>query len=467
MSEALRQATIEDEGWEDGGKASLSEIVAAFSYALDLTEAAVPGHAIRCCLLGMTMAARMRLSDAERTSLYYALLLKDIGCSNNASKMCELIGGDDRAMKREVKLLDWTRPSPGAVKALWQHTLPGETAWRKAGRILRLGLAQHQHNEAMIGLRCDRGASIVRKIGLSDQTAQAVRSLDEHWDGSGYPDRARGATIPLLARVMAVAQHLDVFASEFGLDKAIEVLKVRQGRWFDPELVRLAAALHREGVLAALLDGDNHDQQMRVVELEPSAAGMMSSADIDRICEAFADVVDAKSSYTYTHSLGVTRVTQKITAAMGFSPRKQKMLYRAALLHDLGKLSVPNTILDKPGKLTAEEWTVVRGHAALSEQILSRIPAFRHLAVIAGEHHERLDGQGYPKGLTAAELSLESRVVAVADVFGSLTESRPYRPDLPLEKAIAMVREDAGHKLDAECVEALLQVVEREGGIQG
>uniref|UniRef100_A0A7V4XT11 HD domain-containing protein n=1 Tax=Acidobacterium capsulatum TaxID=33075 RepID=A0A7V4XT11_9BACT len=465
MNDLRSQRSTKEDLTADSREASLSEIVSAFSYALDLTEAAVPGHAIRCCLLGMTIAALMRLPDSERTALYYALLLKDIGCSNNSAQMCELIGGDDRAMKHDVKLLDWTRPSIGAVTALLRNAMPGASAWQKAGRILRLGLAQHQHNELMIGLRCDRGASIVRKIGLSDQTAQAIRSLDEHWDGSGYPDRARGEQIPLLARVMAIAQHLDVFGSELGMEKAISVMRARKGRWFDPELVNLVAALDREGTLRILLKGGNDEQQRRVVEMEPSAAGEMNSAGVDRICEAFADVVDAKSSFTYTHSLGVTKVAQKISAQMGFAPQTQKMLYRAALLHDLGKLSVPNSILDKPGKLDAEEWAIVRGHAALSQEILSRIPAFRKLAVIAGQHHERLDGRGYPYGLTAQDLSLESRLVAVADVFGSLTETRPYRPDLPLEKAIAVVREDAGSKLDAECVEALLQVVEREGRI--
>ncbi len=461
----LSQAATEDNLTADGREASLSEIVSAFSYALDLTEAAVPGHAIRCCLLGMTMAARMGLPDAERTALYYALLLKDIGCSNNSARMCALIGGDDRAMKHDVKLLDWTHPSLGAVKALWRNAMPGAAAWRKAGRILHLGLAQHEHNQAMIGLRCDRGASIVRKIGLSEATAQAVRSLDEHWDGSGYPDRTRSLEIPLLARILAVAQHLDVFASELGLAKAIEVLQARNRKWFDPELVRLATTLHREGAFAELLGDGEQRQRQRVMEMEPGTIRVMSGEDVDRICEAFADVVDAKSSFTYTHSLGVTEVTQKIAAQMGLAPRRQKMLYRAALLHDLGKLSVPNSILDKPGKLDADEWTIVRRHAELSQEILSRIPAFEHLAVIAGQHHERLDGRGYPHGLTAAELSLESRIVAVADVFGSLTETRPYRPDMPLEKAIAIMREEAGSKLAPECVEALLQVVEREGRI--
>lgn len=440
------------------GEMSLSEIVSAFSFALDLTESAVPGHAIRSCLLGMKLAGHLGLLEAESTSLYYALLLKDVGCSSNSAKMCELIGGDDRAMKHDVKLLDWTRPSAGAVMALWRNALPGAPAWRKAGRILRLGMTRNQQNEAMIGLRCDRGASIVRKIGLSDATADAVRSLDEHWDGSGYPDRLRGEAIPLLGRILAVAQHLDVFASEFGMDKAVAVLQERSGRWFDPEMVRAAVSLHGERALGVGPEAGDH--RRRVMEMEPGIARTMSGDEIDGICEAFADVVDAKSSFTYEHSLGVTRVTEIIGRRLALSAARRKLLHRAALLHDLGKLHVPNSILDKPGKLSGEEWTVVRAHARYSQEILSRIPSFGEMATIAGEHHERLDGSGYPHGLAGKDLSLESRVVAVADVFGSLTETRPYRDDLPLERAIAVVREEAGSKLDMDCVEALLSEVE-------
>jgi putative nucleotidyltransferase with HDIG domain len=442
---------------------SLAEIVSAFSFALDLTEAAVPGHALRTCLFGMKLAEKIGLPESDRVSLYYALLLKDIGCSNNAGQMCELIGGDDRQMKHDVKLLDWTRPTLGAVKALWRNAVPEASGWQRLGRMLRLGLQQDQHNQAMIGLRCDRGATIVRKIGLDEKTAQAIRSLDEHWDGSGYPDRARGQAIPLLGRILGAAQHLDVFGSELGMDKAVATLRERSGRWFDPEIVRAAAALYREGALTEVLVST--EQQLRVMDMEPGVVRRMTEDDIDRICEAFADVVDAKSSFTYTHSLGVTQVTNKLSAALNLAPEKQKLLHRAALLHDLGKLRVPNSILDKPGKLNQEEWAIVRTHAGLSRQILDRIRIFRPLAVIAGQHHERLDGKGYPLGLTAKDLSIESRIVAVADVFGSLTESRPYREDMPLEKVIGIVREESESKLDPECVEALLEVVSREGGI--
>ena len=210
---------------------SLPEIISALSFALDLTEGAVPGHALRCCLLGMRLGRELGFSDLALADLYHALLLKDIGCSSNAARMCQIIGGgDDRAVKSGVKLEDWTqphKPSLSAVRLLWNQVLPHGSPFGKVAHILRIALTQHTNNREMIELRCDRGAAIVRKIGMSEQTAQAIRSLDEHWDGSGYPDRSVGAAISPLACVMAVAQHLDVFALERNPRHAMQVLSER------------------------------------------------------------------------------------------------------------------------------------------------------------------------------------------------------------------------------------------------
>jgi HD-GYP domain-containing protein (c-di-GMP phosphodiesterase class II) len=440
----------------------MNEIICALSFALDLTEGAVPGHAIRSCLYGMQIADELRLSHSEREALYYALLLKDIGCSSNSARMCMLTGGDDRLIKRDVKFLDWTRPSVQAVATLWNHALPDASAVERIKRIVRLGLDQQRNNEDMIQLRCDRGASIARKIGLSEDTAEAIRLLDEHWDGSGFPGRLRGHQIPILARIIAVAQHLDVFTSEYGLARAVDELDARSGRWFDPELVCLVTRLHSQGALAQGFRPGN-DSRARVMDLEPEAPEALAPESVDTICEAFADVVDAKSSFTYTHSVGVTRAAIGIAGELGFDAERIRMIYRASLLHDLGKLSVPNTILDKPGRLTDEEWIVVRGHAELSEQILARITHFGVLAKMAGQHHEKLDGSGYPYGLTAKELTLDSRVIALADVFGALSEDRPYRRSLKLEQVLSILKKDVPRKLDPDCFEALVRFLEKGG----
>jgi putative nucleotidyltransferase with HDIG domain len=452
---------IHASGPEDGAVLSFAEIISALSFAIDLTEGAVPGHAVRSCILGMRIAREFGLPQGQLAALYYALLLKDAGCSNNAARMCEIVGGDDRTMKNGAKLQDWTKPhkpSFEALRLLWHEVLPDSSPMERLGRILRIGMDRHRNNAEMIRLRCERGAAIARKLGLSEETAEAIRSLDEHWDGSGYPGKLRGAAIPMLARIIAVAQHLDVFACERGPREALEVLCKRGGDWFDPALVGVVLRLAREEKLwtDCLPTGDVDAVRQLALGLQPDAADGVRSEEIDRICEAFADVVDAKSPFTYRHSVGVAEVAHEIAVALELSPERCQLVRRAALLHDLGKLAVPNTILDKTGPLTPEEWAVVVEHPRLTREILARIKPFAEMAVIAGAHHERLDGSGYPEKLRESELCLESRLIAVADFYRALTEDRPYRAGMPHDNAIAILRGES-HALDVACIDALEQ----------
>ncbi len=449
---------------------SRSEIISALSFALDLTEGAVTGHALRSCLLGMRIADHVPVPIQQRRSLYYGLLLKDVGCSSNAARMCQIIGGDDRALKAGVKLEDWTRPhrpSMSSLGLLWKLVMPEANAFRKFPRIGHIARMQHRNNEQMIKLRCDRGASILNKLGMGADAADTVLYLDEHWDGSGYPERRRKHDIPLLARIAAVSQHLDVFATERGPELAVTALQQRSGRWFDPELVAIATSLHAEGLLwsGAEQSVDVEETRRRVLAMAPEEERPLAASEVDLICEAFAEVVDAKSPFTYHHSIGVANAANAIAKHMDLADARLQLVGRASLLHDIGKLSVPNTILDKPGKLTAPEWKVLEQHPGLTRQILSRVSAFQNLAVIAGEHHEKLDGTGYPEGLRAQDLCLESRIVAVADVYGALAEDRPYRKALALEEVVSIMQGMAPHQLDPECVEALVQVTARDGGL--
>ncbi|WP_263368965.1 HD domain-containing phosphohydrolase [Edaphobacter bradus] len=388
------------------GSISLSEIISALSYALDLTEGAVLGHALRSCLLGMRIAAELKLTAEATSSLYFALLLKDVGRSSNANTS-----------------------------------------------------TTHE-----IVLQCDRGAGIVTKLGLGAAAAEAVRSIEEHWDGGGHPDALKGGEIPLLSRICAVAQHLDVFSGECGVEKAIHTLIERSGTWFDPELVRVAVSLHRRGVLwNHCLPSDSQDDTRRaVLDLDAGTRHTLEGGRIDQICEAFADVVDAKSHFTFRHSMGVADAAYGIAREMGLAPERVQLVRRAALLHDIGKLSVPNTILDKATYLDEFEWESVYQHPGLTRQILERIGPFREMAIIAGEHHEKLDGTGYPNRLMRADLSLESRIVAVADVYGALSEDRPYRTGLDLRQIVSILTKLAPRKLDPDCVDALLRIIAEE-----
>ena len=437
----------------------LSEIVSALCFALDLTEGAVPGHALRACLIGLRIGAALSFSPAHLSDLYYALLLKDIGCSSNSARMAQIFQGDERKAKAAVKFVDWT--DSGLACGLWaiRHALPGGSILKKAAILAIMKRDGEQNNLAMFRARCERGATIARKTGLTEHAAKSIYSLDEHWNGLGYPDHLRGPDIPLLSRILLLAQHLDVYATRFGPGRAIREMHARSGRWFDPALVAVAEDLHRKGSLWA---GCNTPEEREIViALEPGEIRHVGPHEIDAICEAFADVVDAKSPMTFSHSVGVMHAANGISGRLRLNPERRQLVYRAALLHDLGKLRVPNSILDKPAALSPEEWTIVRQHPQLSGQIISRIASFQSIAVVAARHHERLDGSGYPDGLSSADLRIEDCIVAAADVFSTINEFRPYREALsPPEILTTLDRLKRQNKLNPECCDALQHELE-------
>ncbi len=431
----------------------LSEVVSALSVALDLTEGQPMGHAIRSCILGMRIADELGLSAEQRSDLYYALLLKDSGCSSNSARLHQIMGSDDLQTKFEVKFEDWTRVSFSGVRYLSRNVLPGAPLHRRLLRMAKVAIKLKRNNAELIGARCERGAQIARRIGLSEAAAEAIHSLDEHWDGGGFGEGRQGQEISLLARIMNVSQTMEVFAARGGALAAIRAVVQRRGRWFDPEIVRAAQSLESDYSFWKTLDPA--EMRRNVLALEPGIAIPATAQRIDDICLAFADVIDAKSPYTFNHSTGVARASSAIADELALSPGVQVLVRRAALLHDVGKLGVSNAILEKPGKLTDEEWQVMKKHPTYTRLILQEISGFEHLAYVAAAHHERLDGKGYPDGLTAEQLTLPARIIAVADVFQALTEKRPYRESLPLEVVFGMMDKDVDTKLDRQCLAAL------------
>jgi HD-GYP domain-containing protein (c-di-GMP phosphodiesterase class II) len=193
---------------------------------------------------------------------------------------------------------------------------------------------------------------------------------------------------------------------------------------------------------------------------EPAQFALTVDDDyLDEITAAFGEVVDSKSPYTAGHSGRVALYTGLIAEELGIGSARRRWLHRGALLHDVGKLGVSNAILDKPGKLDATEWEAVRRHATYTEEILSRIPQFADLAVVSAAHHERLDGKGYPRGVSADRIAPETRIITIADVFDAITAARPYRGAIPIERALEMMAETVGTALDADCFAALRRVV--------
>jgi HD-GYP domain-containing protein (c-di-GMP phosphodiesterase class II) len=430
----------------------LSEVISALSYALDLTEGQPEGHSVRTCLIGMRIGREMGLDGADRSSLFYALLLKDAGCSSNSAATCALFGADDQTVKRTWKTTDWADRWKSFTHVA-RNVRPGGSLLEKARQVAGFAGAGPVGTE-LVRTRCERGADIARMLEMTDDTAAAIRALDEHWDGRGVPQGLAREEIPLLARIACLAQTVEIFHASHGLEAALGVARGRAGRWFDPELVRVLERLRADGAFwAGLAAGD---APARAAALEPADRVLTADGDrLDRIAQAFARVIDAKSPYTFRHSEGVALYADAVGRVLGFGADALRDLRRAALLHDVGKLGVSNRILDKPGKLTEEEFASVRRHPEHTYQILARVARFRPLAETAASHHERMDGRGYHRGIPAGTLSPAARILAVADVCDALSAERPYRTALPREHVLRIMRDDAGGGLCPECFGAL------------
>jgi len=430
----------------------LSELIGALSYALDITEGQPAGHCVRCCWIGMHVGRAAGLTQDQLWELYYTLLLKDLGCSSNAARICELYLTDDLGFKRGFKTVGDSLPQ--VLGFVLKHTgLKAGLAdrFRSVMTILRDG---PEIAHGLIATRCQRGADIARLLRFPDGVADGIYSLDEHFNGNGKPARLVGEAIPVYARIALLAQVIDVFHTEGGRAAALREAAARAGSWFDPQLVAAFENVARDDAFWEVLAGPGIDGA--VFALEPAGHEVALDDDyLDDIAAAFGQVVDAKSPYTSGHSARVALYTDMIAEALGLPEQRRRWLRRGALLHDVGKLGVSNSVLDKAGALDRDEWEAVRQHAEYTETILGRIAAFSELASIAGAHHERLDGGGYPRGLNGDDIRLETRIITTADIFDAITAERPYRGAIPVPKALEMMEKTVGTALDPACFEAL------------
>ena len=431
---------------------SLAEILGAFSYALDITEGQPEGHSLRCCWIGSRIGREIGLADAERHALFYTLLLKDLGCSSNAARICELYQADDRAFKQGYKTVGTSLAatlffifSRTAARAPWRQRAAA------VGNILKNGDSIAQD---LILARCTKGADIARSLRFDESVCEGIYHLDEHWDGSGRPGHLKGHAIPLFSRIALLTQIADVFYQHAGAQAALDELERRAGVWLDPELVTVACKLGAHpgfwsDLSATVLDA-------RVATLAPPSEAIRVDDDyLDSIAKAFGEVIDAKSPFTAGHSSRVADIASHICGSLGLSPQRSKTVRRAAYLHDVGKLGVSNAILDKPASLNDAEWKEMREHAEHTRTILGRIGPLTALANIAAAHHERLDGAGYPLGLKDREVRLETRIITACDFYDALTAERPYRKAMPAEQAIAIMQQEVGKALDPACFAAI------------
>jgi len=440
MSDAVVQPLFPSPGRE-GATVRLAEVISALTYALDLTEGQRPGHTLRTTLIALRLSEDLGLDAESRAALYYASLLKDSGCSSNAARMSALFGSDDQALKRSMRLVDWHDRWRLAMRTAKSCGI-GLDPLSRIKHFLQVARTPSLTRE-IIQTRCERGAQIAHVLGFPTATGEAILHVDEHWCGLGHPVGLAGNDIPLLSRILLLAQTFEAYWIEHGVRGATEMARARRGTWFDPALVDRLLSWKSDQVWWDRLTDIVHLEQ-QVIALEPGLTPMVATPErLDRIAFAFAAVIDAKTPYTARHSTNVARYAVRIMGALGADAQTSRDVLRAGLLHDIGKLAVPSELLNKPSSLSPIEFALVETHSAAGAEILKPINFPWNIPLFVHQHHERLDGSGYPDGLKGAAISLEARIIGVADT---------------MEEALHEISIHSGIKYDEQVVAACVRL---------
>jgi HD-GYP domain-containing protein (c-di-GMP phosphodiesterase class II) len=406
------------------------------SVALDLGEGQAPGHAQRAATIGLRIATDLGFSADERDSILQTLLLKDAGCTGNASTIVQLLGQDDQQAKRLMRSAssqDWSSDSN-----------PFLTRIRRIGRNAGPRLARE-----LSQLRADAGARAAATAGCDESTGFSIVAIDERWDGSGFPHGLAGEEIPLAARIAGLSQAMDVAHAAPGLDAMFELVRSKRGEWFDPTMADVCTTWRHDRLWW-------HDLAYALQALpEAEHQASIDEAGLDRLADAFALIIDGKNPYARDHSRGVAAVAAGIGSLLGYDEAGLRGLRRAALLHDLGNLALSSRILDKAAPLSDDERETMREHPRFTWSVLRRVDAFEDIGWAAALHHERLDGSGYPWGLAENEQDLDARIIAIADAYQAVTEKRAYREGMSPDAAIRIIGKDSPHRYDARVFRAL------------
>jgi HD-GYP domain-containing protein (c-di-GMP phosphodiesterase class II)/DNA-binding CsgD family transcriptional regulator len=428
----------------------LAELVAALSLGVDLGFGQPMEHVLRESLIALRLADRLGLEEAERSTVYYTGLLVGVGCHADAHEQAKWFG-DDIALKSTKYDHDFR--SVRAAAAMLSLVGSGNPPLHRFRVGLEFAISGRRDLDGMVARHAAVARELAERLGLPEAVQEALSASYEQWDGKGWPEGVSGDAIPVAARLSQFAEFVEVAHRVGGTEAALELAKERSGLQFDPAL-STALQADPEGILGGL---DSAQTWSAVIDAEPTLRVTLGGDDFDRALRAVADFVDLKSPYTLGHARAVAELAAATATQLGLSEDETRLLRRAALVHDLGRLGVSNAIWDKPGPLGAGEWERVRLHPYLTERMLYQSEALAPLGEIVVQHRERLDGSGYPKGLSGAAITRPARILGAVDAYRSMREPRPYRAPLSAEQAAAELGADSrAGKLDAEAVAAVL-----------
>ena len=402
-------------------------------------------------MLSVRLARLAGWSLPDVSDAYYLALLYHVGCTGAVSIQSPLGGGDDIAVRRLLSEMDYSdRPELMRITVTQLARQWGPAQW-PAGVAAMIG-AGGALPEAFASI-ADVAVRLSVRLGASPAVSAALSHAYARWDGKVFPGLPSGDEISPLARLVHLVHVAQTYHRLGGVETADATVRERSGGEFDPELARLwlensAEVVHGLGRQSVWDDA---------LATEPEPHRQVAPTHLDEVSRALADFVDLKSPFTRGHSPQLARLVQAAGGEAGLSLDEINTLRRAAEVHDLGNVSVPDLVWAKSGRLNRSEQERVRLHAYHSQRILTLSPALSSCGEIAGLHHERLDGSGYHRGLPAAALPRRARLLAAAEVCQSMTEERAWRPALePPAVARELRHEVAAGRLDRQAVDAVL-----------
>lgn len=427
------------------GKLRQTEVFASLSLAMDLGLGQPLGHGLSTTLLAVGLAEELGCDRETVRSVHNVSLLRFLGCTADAAETAQLAGGDDIGFNGTMSPVVFGG-TVEAVRSLGWAVGHGSRLPRKA-RLLAGALADPGAGARSLRTHCEVATMLARRLDVEPSVLTALGHAYERWDGKG-PNGLEEAAVPLEIRIATVARDADMFRRR-GED-VTAILSSRRGGAYDPAVVDALAAVEPvedetwEAVLAA----------------EPGPVAYVG--DLSRLLTAMADFVDLKSPWTRGHSPRVADLARAAAVQARLSERAPE-LEAAGLVHDLGRIGIENGVWDKPGPLSAGEWEKVRMHPYLTHRILGRCQTLEPLGMLAASHHERLDGSGYHRSATDADLNEASRLLAAADSYAALTSPRPHRLALsPDEAADVLEEEAAAGRLDRRAVTCVLAAARGE-----
>lgn len=433
----------------------LAELCAATSLFTDLGTGQPQEHALRTCLVAMRLADALGLDETECRAVYYVSLLRFLGCTAGGLEADFMAGMAPVTMGS-------TREELTRLVGLVARGERLPTRLRSLARTL----ADTGAKSRMLGSHCEVAAQLAARMGLPAGVAEALRFAYARWDGRGVPQGVSGEEIPVAIRVATVARDVELWARDAGAAATVEMLRARRGRAYPPQVVDVALDVGIEELRRC----DDAEVWDSVVAAEPPPAHEVDDSQLADVLGALGDFADLKHPLAAGHARRVARLASAAGAELGFDADRVQTLERAGLVHDLGMVSVPTV-----GLGTGAAWEQVRLHPLWTQRILVRCTGLSSAAEIAGRHHERLDGTGYPGGLTASSLGAEAGVLACCVEFAALTLGRAGGVRLDRDTAAmeltkiadngALARRDVDAVLAAAGMPALKPSVRQPAGL--